>query len=322
MPPAEPAQTQAMPPRVELKSGSASSKSSNKGIVLRTISERAGPVIPDRHTSVGQGSSNAVSLNYQRVQQNGKVSDKLNYQDHSWCDMIIENQRRSNKLQATRLRERYEEKFERLRQDYNTDLNILERNCSHLDADRERFKKGMEDRKFLSQNSSHFRNLVAAHDELIGKLDAKQDTIKQLQQDLATIRHGYGPIHDERYYRDQLSGLHRKIENWVNKLTRGQLAWTEDQLFAFLTLLSATGMEGAASAKELRERPSLISLTSFRAQRLLLRHAVAVCLFDTVFDLFAVGMEKDMSNSLRKFEFKIFQDACASGSHLLSRLTS
>jgi hypothetical protein len=173
----------------------------------------------------------------------------------------------------------------------------------------------MEDEKFLHQHSCHFRNLEAKNTELSMALTANQATVKELQRDLATIRHGHGPVNDEQYYRDQLSSVHRKIENWVNKFTREQqmVPWTDDQSLVFITALCATGGAGETTSQELRKWQALNSVPDLRSQRVLFRHAVAAYLFDMVFAFFAVGMDKITAHALSEFQHNMFHDACKSG---------
>ena len=220
------------------------------------------------------------------------------------------------------LRIEHIKEHERLFRGYHNDLakevsrfNQLIGEYNSLRKRFESLKNGLEDEKFLYKYSGQFRSLADANLELSNTVAANQSTIKQLQRDLATIRHGHGPVHDEQYYRDELSSLHRKMENWVNKFTRPPLTtqWTDDQSAAFLALLFTTGTAGEAASEELRKHQFLSSLPSPRAQRVLFRHVLAVYLFDAIFDSFAVAMDKSASNTLSELELSMFENACASG---------
>lgn len=145
------------------------------------------------------------------------------------------------------------------------------------------------------------------------RCEALENDNEQLRAYIATMRNAQGPILDEGYYSRGFDGLRREIDSWVAKQYKknANQSLSDDAPSVIVRIVSLFGDHGLACSHFLQsEEYSIQMLYNERRTRIpLIRHVIAIILFDQVFDRFAFGLTRDSSDYTQSIEDSILQQS-------------
>ena len=132
---------------------------------------------------------------------------------------------------------------------------------------------------------------------------------EKLRTYIATRESDLHPVHTEDFYVQNFQALKGEIEMWIVKQAKANLATPlldEDEA-KLLENLATLGFHCTASAEILRLNHIETTWCTSAASRIqLIRHIVAVFLFDQIFSSFAVGLSPELSEVLDWIDKRIF----------------
>ena len=161
------------------------------------------------------------------------------------------------------------------------------------------------------------------HEDLIGTTETlKQELVRvrgkcailekdneQLRSHIASMSSAQEPLHEEDFYILNFNQIRMDIESWIAKETRAKPngLFPEASQSAILSALSIWGEQGKIAAEKLKG-----DLQAFyddrRTRIVLIRHLVALALYDAILSRFAFGLPRDSSDYFHEIEKQIFTE--------------
>ena len=155
-------------------------------------------------------------------------------------------------------------------------------------------------------------------------LQKREDHIAVLAKDLAHLKQensallssiskansAQGPVKDDGYYVDQFEYLNHLIQSSI----AGMFKWKSDAdlsnnaVSKVVSLLDSIDPHGKCTLKMLRNyKPGVVTLHKDAVLRMaLLRHLIALVLWDKIFRVFAFGLDGNVDQNLRTIERALF----------------
>lgn len=177
--------------------------------------------------------------------------------------------------------------------------------------------------KIQNDFSSFQHNSMEEINQLRGFIKSEQQKSAAIEKNNSDLRRLIGrmskvqePLRGEDHYVKLFDDLKNDIDSWVashskknaNATLRPQVPKT------ILAKLDALGEHGKYTAEFLR-LPNLLQLHSGKKTRIpLIRHVLALFLFDQIFEPFAFGLTRDSSQNMKDIEDQLFKQ----GTSLLS----
>lgn len=187
------------------------------------------------------------------------------------------------------------------------ELGALRGRINILEAQLQRYVAGMNDKLFLSQESSVYKALVKNYSEL-------DDYKKQLQNDVAIMRYGQGPRHAESYYEGKVNDLNRKIRRLARKVMPPQEELTLKLFNSFKTALGRFP-DGNATVKVMDsaiEGDTYALFSRNRSRGNMYMHLLSLAIYERVLTSFAFGMDAVVMENLDKLQNIILDEGCPS----------
>jgi hypothetical protein len=124
-----------------------------------------------------------------------------------------------------------------------------------------------------------------------------------LRSQIAEMSSAQEPLRDEQFYILEFNQIRIDIESWAAKETRTmpKQSLSETQSLQLISLLKTYGETGNNAAEWFRHKDRRF-FQERRNQIALIRHLIAVVLFDQVFDRFAFGFERGYSKYFTDIE--------------------
>jgi hypothetical protein len=141
--------------------------------------------------------------------------------------------------------------------------------------------------------------------EKVKKTTATESAEPTFQHEDRTIPPSNNPAQADSFYREKIELLNREIESRMANLCLSEEddILSEDRAKQFLAILRTVHPHGSHTAA-MFQTPSQVSAfhQDMRMRIVLVRHVLALLLWDRVFSSFAVGREIGISNCLREYE--------------------
>jgi chromosome segregation ATPase len=183
----------------------------------------------------------------------------------------------------------------------------LHQQTNNLEEERDALKEALD---IICHQNEDYKQRIKNFEENFTSLN---DEIEFLRTDNEKIRayiakreNDLKPVYAEDYYIKSFQELKAEIEMWVAKQSKTNATETLADIHAkeVLQNLAALGQVGRAAAKALN--PSIQTwYGTVRSRIPLIRHVIAVFLFDQIFVPFAVGLSPEVSSALSFIEGRI-----------------
>lgn len=253
---------------------------------LSAAADPDNPITPEQPANQVSSSEQAPIANAPKANQSGKANSKL------------------------------AREYDRLQQN----LKVCEQQLSRAKAEVTRLRNTVHhNNDWYSDTLGHFETTKRI---LANEIASKSEQNELLKQDNATLRavianskSSAAPCHEESYYVEHLDGLNHLIQSSVAKAFKQSCNQnlSEEAGNTVLDIISSIDPWGKQTVETL-SRVTIWTLHKDARKRIaLVRHIIALFLWDSVFDPFAFGLEKNISENLRAVE-----DNLSSGSIHLS----
>ena len=149
--------------------------------------------------------------------------------------------------------------------------------------------------------------IKSAYDPLAKRcLDLDKDN-DLLRSQIATMGSAQEPVHEEDFYILNFNQINHDIDSWTAKETRNKpTPFTDETVETFITGIKVIGMLTPLSIETLK-----VELRHFHEDRrlriALIRHVIAVVLFNTVLDRFAFGLNRESSDYFKFIESQLYR---------------
>jgi len=153
---------------------------------------------------------------------------------------------------------------------------------------------------FKQLNESLKEDIIA----LNGEAENLSTDNERLRTYIARRESDLKPLHSEDYYIQKFRELNAEIELWIAKYAKTTAKpLTDSEEKTLLKKLSGLGASGEESSKVLSIKNTFQTLYEDARSRIrLLRHIVALFLFEQILSPFAVGLSPEVSNALSSIE--------------------
>jgi hypothetical protein len=170
---------------------------------------------------------------------------------------------------------------------------------------------------------------IGAEREASGKKIAELEAqIKEFRTQVFEMGSGHGPIKTEEYYSSNFEALGCLIEKEIVKLSKVHRNYTltDLQTSQVLSYISEVGTLGQ-KCSDLLKSEGTYSLQNLYSQGklriLLIRHVIALFLYERIFDPFAFGVSREVSDCLRSVDRDImFRGTLARNTALIGQTVS
>jgi predicted nucleic acid-binding Zn-ribbon protein len=250
------------------------------------------------------GTLNRANENLQKEKTNleSKIKD-LNSSNDSYknrnISLVQENKQLSETLQGVRA--------ERTQLQTQLDRNVIQ----HQTDQTEIIYLRDEGKKLDALNNGLEAEVTKLNAEIVGLRFDNED----LRRYIVKMENNLQPVQDEEYYIRMFEEIRSEVENWVAKQGKSNAGPAlspsdEGKLFKILSGLGSTGRKSA----EFLSQNSFCTVwyANTRSRIQLLRHIVAIFLFEKIFKPFAAGLPTKFSEAL----FWIGDDVISRGSSL------
>lgn len=158
----------------------------------------------------------------------------------------------------------------------------------------------------LQRQNEHLRQECEALKKCAAEFKAHNE---EFRTQILAMSSGRGPVLEEEFYIQSFEELKGVVEHGTVKLSRAQADGTlpnENQM-KVLELVSGLGLNGKHSADYFRSNESLFPTVynTGRWRNPLIRHIVALYLFDRIFEPFAFGISQELSEGLKQIEMDV-----------------
>lgn len=175
---------------------------------------------------------------------------------------------------------------------------------------------GLNDKSFLSRESSVYTALAKSHAQLEGYK-------KQLQNDVAIMRYGQGTRHVESYYEKKMHDLYAEIRLLARRIMPLREELTPELFESFKIALSGFP-EGKETVKVMSSSGAGDCYALFcrnRSRGNMFMHLLSLTLYRRVLTPFAFGIDEVVTDTLHELQEIILDQGCLflSASLLISR---
>ena len=179
--------------------------------------------------------------------------------------------------------------FKALQKEYTN----LQKQCSNLERE-----------NHLLQND--YARIRSAYDSLAKRCQDLDKDNDLLRSQIATMGTAQEPVHEENFYILKFNQINQDIDSWTAKETRNKPApLTAETLETLISEVALLGELTPLSVETLK-----VELLHFHEDRrlriALIRHIIAVVLFNNVLDRFAFGLNRQSSNYFKFIESQLY----------------
>lgn len=120
---------------------------------------------------------------------------------------------------------------------------------------------------------------------------------EELRAYIATMRSSQGPVHDDGYYVQATDRLNSQIQSWVRNHPRifSHPYISHEKAREVFKILETLGENGEESLEYLRSGNSSLQILykQSRSRIAIIRHIIALFLFQRIFHPFAAGLDEE-----------------------------
>jgi hypothetical protein len=190
-------------------------------------------------------------------------------------------------------RHNFVQKHQLLKEKYNA-LNFRCHIAEEKSANSERkLNETLQESQKLRQHLAHESN---------GRLALQKDN-SLLRAQITDMSSAQEPVHEEKYYVLEFNQIRTEAESWAARETRAmpKQPLSETESFQIASVLQTCGEVGEKAARWLQGKDRMF-FQERRNRITLIRHVIAVVLFDGIFDRFAFGLERELSECFKNIE--------------------
>jgi hypothetical protein len=206
-----------------------------------------------------------------------------------------------NVIKVEPARNEYEQLQETLRSQQHQ-LSTANAQIDHLRRRNQQWQQRQSDMEKQFQSTNNFlKTQIAAKEEENEVL--KQDNTA-LRSVIANSKSALAAVHEESHYVEHLDGLNHFIQSSVAKAfkSNSNQNLSEEAGNKVLDILSKINPYGGTTVKTLSHATIWTLHKTGRKRIVVVRHIIALFLWSSVFDPFAFGLEKSVSDNLRLVE--------------------
>jgi chromosome segregation ATPase len=156
--------------------------------------------------------------------------------------------------------------------------------------------------------SNEYEDAQKHHDRRVAKCDLLAKDNEELRRQIAQLSNAQDSIHEEEFYIREFDKMGMEINSWVAKETSNMSkeSLSSSSKERILSFIKQYGMHGSVSAIKSLVSANSIWNSNRRDRITLIRHILAIFLFDNVFDRFSFGLEREMSEYFKRIEKDIW----------------
>lgn len=160
------------------------------------------------------------------------------------------------------------------------------------------------------------------HDRRVAKCNLLAGDNELLRAQIAELSNAQDPIHEEEFYTREFDQIGMEISSWAAKetsnMSKEPLSPSSKDLI--ISRIKLCGIHGSVSATKSLD-PSSSNWNSNRRDRIaLIRHILAIFLFDNVFDRFSFGLERDTSEYFQIVETNLWNKGISIGIQKITKI--